>query len=268
MRATFDGCPYFLPAKTLRTKKLKSKSLFTILVVIALTACIFTLSVCSFTAQKNDGKSHSHNYILYVIKPKCNTPGYTLCKCSCGSYFKANHKPALNHEYEDGVCLNCGILQYTKGLKFNLNADCKSYYISAYENLTDSKITIADEYNGLPVTSIGAAAFQNCSIITDMTLPNSVASINVLAFAGCENLTNVIMSVGVTKIDSYAFYGCENLKNIFYKGTAKNWAEILIDNHGNINLYGAKIYYYSDKKPMNPGNFWRYGDDGVTAVKW
>ena len=49
------------------------------------------------------------------------------------------------------------------------------------------------------------------------------------------------MSVGVTKIDSYAFYGCENLKNIFYKGTAKNWAEILIDNHGNINLLGNVI---------------------------
>ena len=46
-------------------------------------------------------------------------------------------------------------------------------------------ITIPDEIDGLPVTSIGNFAFYLCTGLTSVTIPDSVTSIGYDAFAGC-----------------------------------------------------------------------------------
>ena len=64
-------------------------------------------------------------------------------------------------------------------------------------------------YNGAtyPVTSIGDAAFDNCSGLTSVTIPNSVTSIGGQAFYHCSGLTNVTIPNSVTSIDDGAFNG-------------------------------------------------------------
>jgi len=64
-------------------------------------------------------------------------------------------------------------------------------------------VDIPDAINGFPVTSIEAAAFQNCSSLTNVTIPASVTNIGAYAFDSCTNL------IGIT-VDS---------ANIFYRST-------------------------------------------------
>ena len=64
------------------------------------------------------------------------------------------------------------------------------------------------------VTSIGNYAFQNCSGLTSVTIPNSVTSIGESAFSGCSGLTSVTIPNSVTSIEHRVFYACTGLTSV------------------------------------------------------
>lgn len=64
------------------------------------------------------------------------------------------------------------------------------------------------------VTQIGGSAFQYCTSLTSVTIPNSVTEIGGNAFEGCANLTSVTIGNSVTVMASYAFSGCTSLASI------------------------------------------------------
>ena len=64
------------------------------------------------------------------------------------------------------------------------------------------------------VTSIGQAAFNNCSGLTSVTIGNSVTSIGNSAFYSCDGLTSVTIGNSVTSIEECAFYGCNGLTSV------------------------------------------------------
>ncbi|MCD8296316.1 MAG: leucine-rich repeat domain-containing protein [Prevotella sp.] len=68
--------------------------------------------------------------------------------------------------------------------------------------------------NTYNVTSVGYNAFEWCSELTSITIPNNVTSIGERAFLGCTGLTEVIIGNGVTSIGQQSFSGCTSLRTI------------------------------------------------------
>ena len=76
------------------------------------------------------------------------------------------------------------------------------------------------------VTRIGDAAFQNCTSLESVTIPESVTSIGNYAFNYCTYLTSVTIPEGVTSIGLVA-----NTRNVFryLKTTINNEKHIEIN---------------------------------------
>ena len=85
-----------------------------------------------------------------------------------------------------------------------------------YFGLTTATIPETVTYDGTTysVTRIGEAAFNRCSSLTSVTIPNSVTSIGSDAFSGCFSLTSITIPNSVTSIGSFAFNGCFSLTSI------------------------------------------------------
>ena len=57
-------------------------------------------------------------------------------------------------------------------------------------------------------------AFDHCTSLTSITIPNNVTMIGSNAFYFCSSLTNITIGDSVTMIGSNAFYNCSSLTNI------------------------------------------------------
>ncbi len=98
-------------------------------------------------------------------------------------------------------------IQATEGLQYEGNT------VTDYTG-TATKVIIAEWYNGAQITKMASYAFEYCSSLTSIIIPDSVTSIGSYAFRGCSSLTSIIIPDGVTSIDSYAFYDCSSLTSI------------------------------------------------------
>ena len=63
-------------------------------------------------------------------------------------------------------------------------------------------------------TSIGAVAFSTCTSLTSLSLVGSFQTIGEHAFASCNSLTSLSLTCDVQKIGDYAFYSCPSLKTV------------------------------------------------------
>ncbi len=66
-------------------------------------------------------------------------------------------------------------------------------------------VEIPGQIDGLPVTEIGTGAFYNCTVLTEVVIPDSVLTIGNEAFKGCTLLTEVELPKGLTGIGNSAF---------------------------------------------------------------
>ncbi|MDE5798341.1 MAG: leucine-rich repeat domain-containing protein, partial [Treponemataceae bacterium] len=73
---------------------------------------------------------------------------------------------------------------------------------------------------------IGNGAFEGCTSLTSVIIPDGVTSIGSSTFEGCTNLTSVTIPGSVTEIGWQAFYRCTSLESVTYGGTKEQWASM------------------------------------------
>ena len=95
--------------------------------------------------------------------------------------------------------------------------------------------------------SISSSAFEGCSGLTSVTIPNSVTSIGNFAFARCFGLTSVTIGNSVTSIGSYTFSGCSGLTAVNISDI-ENWSQISFGDASANPLYYAKHLYQNDEE--------------------
>ena len=91
-------------------------------------------------------------------------------------------------------------------------------YIGKY--LIRAKATISGEYAIRSDTLLVIQkAFYNCSNLTSVIIPGSVASISDYAFHDCTSLSSVVIPDSVTSIGRGAFYDCARLVSVTIPGS-------------------------------------------------
>ena len=158
----------------------------------------YTLNVAAGNILKFDWSvSSESNYDWLII----TLDGTEIVKKSgtlSGSYEKA-FDTAGSHTL---------VVKYTKdGSVNNGNDEGKIYNVTLNGILGTEQV----QYR---ITSIGWSAFNRCSSLTSIEIPNSVTSIAGCAFYDCTSLTSIEIPNNVTSIGYKAFYNCTGLTSV------------------------------------------------------
>ena len=78
------------------------------------------------------------------------------------------------------------------------------------KGVSDTSIVIPETINGMPVTAIGAKAFEFTSI-TDIKIGENIREIENAAFYKCEKLSSVTWNCKCNAIPAHCFSECPNL---------------------------------------------------------
>ena len=111
----------------------------------------------------------------------------------------------------EAAFVRCSSLQEFKGKFASEDGRCLiiNGTLNAFAPAGLTEYTIPDS-----VTTIGYAAFGECSSLTSVTIPDSVTTIGNSAFSNCSSLISVTIPDSVTTIVDYAFLGCSSLTSV------------------------------------------------------
>ena len=102
------------------------------------------------------------------------------------------------------------------GIKYEINSDGISVTVirSAYSGIVIIPPQVQYLNNIYRVTTIGDWAFEGCSGIISLTIPDSVTSIGDYAFFSCIGITSLTIPDSVTSIGDWAFEGCYGITSL------------------------------------------------------
>ena len=78
-----------------------------------------------------------------------------------------------------------------------------------------TKANIPEEIDGIPVRKIASGAFNNCVLLTQLIIPDSVEEIGNNAFYGCSSLKEIKLPAKIKTIDISMFTQCINILEVF-----------------------------------------------------
>lgn len=116
---------------------------------------------------------------------------------------------------------------------FEFTPDNTAVIVTRYKG-TAADVTIPSRYKGKPVTMIDHVAFHNSSVVTSVTIPDSVTAIPDYAFGFCSQLTNISIPNSVTFIGFSAFNSCTSLKSITLPSSLSTIQSYAFYNCGNL----------------------------------
>ena len=137
-----------------------------------------------------------------------------------GSYDASTSTIKIEAEYVNGIkfyqtWVKDKQVKTIEGINYKINHDNDAQVV---RGIYSGAVTIPNNisYNGniYTVSSIKERAFEGCSGLESVTIPNNVVSIEDYVFDGCSNMTSVNIPNSVYSIGQYAFGGCNNLSNL------------------------------------------------------
>jgi len=191
------------------------------------------------------GCTHTDKAVSGYVAPTCTEEGYTYAVvCAvCGVVKEARDPiPATGHAYGgDNLCNACGKDKYAEYYTYTVSNGNAT--ITGITDISLSgELVLPSTLGGYPVTEIGSTAFENCTWLTSVTIPDSVTTINYGAFYNCTALDSVTIGSRVTSIAGTVFRRCLSLKDVYYRGSEADRANITIGSYNDL-LTDAMWHY-------------------------
>lgn len=113
----------------------------------------------------------------------------------------------VSYKYSDGGVV---VIDGTSGFsKIIIDGVEQQTVESAYTFSNTGSCTV--EYVLSNRNEVVVSAFDSCSAMISITLPDTITNIGDYAFEYCDNLTSIDIPSGVTSIGNQAFWGCSGL---------------------------------------------------------
>lgn len=138
---------------------------------------------------------------------------------------------------------NAATEKIPEGLEYEITVD-DTVTITGYTGIA-ADLTIPATIEGLPVTTIGAWAFNAASEAVNVTLPNTLTTIESFAFFDAAKLENIVLPNSLETIDTWAFYrsGLTSLRIPENVSAIGNWACCGMANLEAIDVAEENPYY-------------------------
>lgn len=122
------------------------------------------------------------------------------------------------------------------------------------------------------VASIGSSAFLRCNGLITIAIPNNVLTIGDNAFNSCQSLTSITIGNSVTSIGYQAFCGCKSITSVFIPNSVTTIDDYAFLNCSLLNAVNIPISVtsigenaFASTEISNKNNIW-YG--GVYIDNW
>lgn len=142
--------------------------------------------------------------------------------------------------------INANVFNWCTGLTSIVVCNGNPVYHSQSNCLVDTKnkmLVTGCPASVIPIDGtvklIGTAAFEGCTTLTSIMIPDGITNIGAAAFMSCTGLISITISKSITSIGDCAFSNCKQLKEIRYTGKIDDWNAIAKGYHWN---EGTKFY--------------------------
>ena len=148
------------------------------------------------------------------------------------------------------------------GFTFALNGAGDGYVVTGYTG-SGSSVTVPGWYNRKPVVAIGAGAFQGNAAIKSVSLPNSITSIGEAAFKNCTSLSSLssytaaapaAVNATITLSTDSVYAGTSLSANYVVSGGLTPYQEISIQGYSTNSANGETYTFLSKTLTEAEGN--------------
>ena len=159
------------------------------------------------------GKGSTLENALSTILDENSTQMYSLLN-TCGFYTNSD----LLEVIDASIVLNNATTIYTKMATLD-KITITDNVVKAKDTKISGNVVLPYMANESQVIKLGDNAFENCTLITDVTFPVCVTEIPRYAFNGCSSFTSIDIPEHITSIGFRSFYRCSKVTSVTLPNT-------------------------------------------------